>query len=57
MTDNVRAERVLDATKQLDCVQEVFIIGNREGCTPIDQLFNDDGTGSQRPIHFIHHQR
>lgn len=48
VTDEARAGRVLDAVKQLDCVQEVFVIGQAEGCTPIDELFKDDGAGWQR---------
>ena len=46
VTDNVRVEKVLNAVKDLDFVQEVFIIGQAEGCTPIGELFNDDGSGS-----------
>jgi len=44
VTDNVRVEKVLNAVKDLDFVQEVFIIGQAEGCTPIGELFNDDGS-------------
>ena len=45
LTDEVRAERVKEAVKDLPFVQEVIVIGQADGCTPIDLLLNDDGKG------------
>ena len=46
LTDEVRAERVRDAVKDLHFVEEVFVIGRVHGCTSVDLLFEDDGKGS-----------
>jgi len=43
LTDEVRAERVREAVKDLHFVQEVIVIGQAYGCTPVELLFNDDG--------------
>jgi len=43
LTDELRAERVKEAVKDLPFVQEVIVIGQADGCTPIDLLLNDDG--------------
>ena len=51
VTDETRAERALEAARQSDTVQQVFVIGQAEGCTSISELFEDDGTGPQRPIY------
>ena len=45
LTDEVRAERVREAVKDLHFVQEVIVIGQAYGCTPVELLFNDDGKG------------
>ena len=45
LTDQARAERVVEAVKDLECVEEVFVIGEAEGCTPINELLQDDGKG------------
>ena len=46
LTDEVRAEKVRDAVKDLHFVEEVFVIGRVHGCTSVDLLFEDDGKGS-----------
>jgi len=43
VTDQLRAERVLNAVRDLDFVEQVFVIGQAPGCTPIDELLTDDG--------------
>jgi len=43
LTDEVRAERVREAVKDLHFVQEVIVIGQAYGCTPVELLFDDDG--------------
>jgi len=43
LTDEVRAERVWEAVKDLHFVQEVIVIGQAYGCTPVELLFDDDG--------------
>ena len=49
VTDEEHAERVVQAVDDLHCVEEVFVIGEAAGCTPIDQLMNDDGAGDFIP--------
>lgn len=45
LTDEQRAPRVVQAVKGLDFVQQVFVIGQAEGCTSVDELLQDDGAG------------
>jgi len=43
LTDEACAKRVLEAVKDLECIQEVFVIGQAEGCTSVYELLQDDG--------------
>jgi acyl-CoA synthetase (AMP-forming)/AMP-acid ligase II len=43
-TDEARAPRVMEAVHGLDFVEEVFVIGQAEGCSSVEDLFQDDGT-------------
>lgn len=45
VTDKLRAERVVESVRGLNCVEEVFVIGQAAGCTPFEDLVNDDGQG------------
>ena len=36
---------MLEAVKDLKCVEEVFVIGQSEGCTSVYELLQDDGKG------------
>ena len=45
LTDEARAKRVVEAVKDLECVKEVFVVGEAEGCTSVYQLLQDDGKG------------
>jgi len=42
VTDEPRAEKVVEAVRGLDCVQEVFVLGQAPGCTPFQDLMNND---------------
>jgi len=43
LTDEARAKTVLQAVKDLDFVEEVFVVGQAEGCTSVYELLQDDG--------------
>jgi len=46
LTDKKRAERVVQAARELNTVKDVFIIdGEAIGCTPFSKLLNDNGDG------------
>ena len=43
LTDEIRAPRVVEAVKGLDFVQEIIVIGEAEGCTPVAEFLQDSG--------------
>ena len=45
LADSARAARVVEAVKDLEFIQEVFVIGQADGCTSVDELLQDDGSG------------
>ena len=47
LTDEARAKRVMEAVKDLECVKEVFVIGQAEGCTSVYELLQDNGNGER----------
>ena len=53
LTDEARAKRVMEAVKDLECVEEVFVIGQPDGCTSVYELMQDDGKGEQAQIFLV----
>lgn len=47
LTDYNRAGRVVQVTKRLASIKQVFVIGDQSvpGCTPFNQLLQDPGDG------------
>ena len=52
LTDYERAARIVEVVKELDFVQEVFVIGDKlvDGCTPFRKLLEDSGNGKYSRI-------
>ena len=52
LTDYERAARIVEVVKELDFVQEVFVIGDKlvDGCTPFSKLLEDSGNGKYSRI-------
>ena len=46
LTDAVRAPRVLEAVQVVDSVKEVFVIGQCDGCTSLDQILQEPFDGN-----------
>ena len=46
LTDVVRAPRVLEAVQVVDSVKEVFVIGQYDGCTSLDQILQEPFDGN-----------
>ena len=45
LTAPARAPRVLEATADVASVREVFVIGQHEGCTPVDRILQEPVQG------------
>ena len=45
LTEEADCQKILEAISGLDYVKEVFVVGQAEGCTPVDVLLEDNGDG------------
>lgn len=47
LTDYARAGRIVKVCKRIDCVKDVFVIGDEavDGCTLFNELLTDAGDG------------
>jgi len=43
LTEEADCQKILEAISGLDYVKEVFVVGQAEGCTPVDVLLEDNG--------------
>lgn len=50
LTDEARAPRAKEAVEGLAFIQDIFVIGQAQGCTSIDTLLEDDGLGNKAPV-------
>ena len=46
VTDEPHAKKVVEAVRDLNCVEEVFVIGQADGCTPFHDLMDNDSQGN-----------
>lgn len=55
LTDEIRANRMVEVASRLDFLQEIFVVGEKvvPGCTPFEDLLQDSGDGKLNLFRFL----